>query len=111
MVTWKKAVMALVGAGAVVGGGWWVAQKSAGPGLPSSAEISGEQAAFALLDCKARLFDGSPAIALSFTQPLDAKQDFGALVTAQEGAAPTASDGKKVAPAEASFKPVAARWV
>ncbi|MGM9481979.1 alpha-2-macroglobulin family protein [Roseateles sp. NT4] len=111
MVTWKKAVMALVGAGAVLGGGWWVAQRQSGPALPSSAEIGGEQAAFALLDCKARLFDGSPAIALSFTQPLDAKQDFGALVTAQEGAAPTVKDDKKVPAPDASFKPLAARWV
>jgi len=114
MVAWKKAVMALVGAGAVVAGGWWVAQRqsgSSGGSLPSSAEIGGEQAAFALLDCKARLFDGSPAIALSFTQPLDAKQDFGALVTAEEGPAPVTADGKKVPVANVSYKPLAARWV
>ncbi|RZI97852.1 MAG: hypothetical protein EOP39_27560, partial [Rubrivivax sp.] len=75
MVAWKKAVMALVGVGVAAGAGWWAWQKQPGSALPSSAEIGGEQAAFALLDCKARLFDGSPAIALSFTQPLDAKQD------------------------------------
>lgn len=111
MVAWKKAVLALVGAGAVAGAGWWAWQHKAGPGLPSSAEIGGEQAAFALLDCKARLLDGSPAIALSFTQPLDGKQDFGALVTAQEGAAPTVEGDKKTPPPDASFKPLAARWV
>jgi alpha-2-macroglobulin len=111
MVAWKKAVMALVGVGALAGTGWWAWQRQDGPGLPSSAEIGGEQAAFALLDCKARLFDGSPAIALSFTQPLDAKQDFGALVTAQEGAAPTVEGDKKTPPPATSFKPLAARWV
>jgi alpha-2-macroglobulin len=111
MVAWKKAVMALVGAGAVAGAGWWIWQKQSSPGLPSSAEIGGEQAAFALLDCKARLFDGSPAIALSFTQPLDGRQDFAALVTAQEGAAPTVDGDKKTPPPDASFKPLAARWV
>ncbi|HEY8879424.1 MAG TPA: alpha-2-macroglobulin [Roseateles sp.] len=111
MVAWKKAVMAVVGAAAVVGGGWWVAQKQSGPALPSSAEIAGEQAAFALLDCRARLFDGSPAIAVSFTQPLDGKQDFGALVTALEGPAPTVEGDKKTPPADSAFKPVAARWV
>ena len=111
MVAWKKAVTALVGVVAVVGGGWWASQKLGQPALPSSAEIGGEQAAFALLDCKARLFDGSPAIALSFTQPLDARQDFGALVTAQEGAAPTVEGDKKTPAPDASFKPLAARWV
>jgi len=112
MVAWKKVVLGLVGAAVVVGGGWWAAQKFGQPALPSSAEIGGEQTAFALLDCKARLFDGAPAIALSFTQPLDGKQDFGALVNALEGAAPTVGDDNQKKPApDASFKPLAARWV
>lgn len=111
MVAWQKVVLGVVGAVAVVAGGWWAAQKLGSPSLPSSAEVGGEQAAFALLDCKPRLFDGAPAIAISFTQPLDGKQDFGALVTAQEGGAPTETDGKKVPAADASYKPVAARWV
>ncbi|MGQ3093636.1 MAG: alpha-2-macroglobulin family protein [Roseateles sp.] len=111
MVAWKKAVMALVGVGVLAGAGWWAWQKQSEPSLPSSAEIGGEQAAFALLDCKARLFDGSPAIALSFTQPLAPRQDFGALVTAQEGAAPMVEGDKKTLPPAASFKPLPARWV
>ncbi|MFT7775973.1 alpha-2-macroglobulin family protein [Roseateles sp.] len=112
MVAWKKAVMALVGAGAVAGAGWWAWHEHAGPDLTSSAEI-GEQAAFALMDCRPRLLDGSPAIAVSFTQPLDSRQDFGALVAAQEGAAPTKSehDGKTTPAPDSSFKPLAARWV
>lgn len=110
MVAWKKAVMALVGVGALAGAGWWAWQRQAGPALPSSAEV-GAQAAFALLDCKPHLLDGSPAIALSFTQPLDARQDFGALVTALEGAAPAGEGAHRAPPPDASFKPLAARWV
>ncbi|MBV8034531.1 alpha-2-macroglobulin [Roseateles sp.] len=110
MVAWQKAVLGLVGAGVVAGAGWWAWQRSAGPGLPSSAEV-GEQTAFALMDCKPRLLDGSPAIAVSFTQPLDSRQDFGALVTAQEGAAPAGAGDRKTPPPDASFKPLAARWV
>jgi uncharacterized protein YfaS (alpha-2-macroglobulin family) len=111
MVAWQKAVLGLVGAGVVAGAAWWGWQKYGGRGLPSSAEI-GNDAAFALMDCKPRLLDGSPAIAVSFTQPLDARQDFGALVTALEGAAPTTTDdGKKTPPPETSFQPLAARWV
>ena len=112
MVAWKKALLGLVGAAAVVGGGWWVAQKAGQGSLPSSAEIGGEQAAFALLGCKARMFDGSPAIALNFTQPLDGRQDFGALVSALEGPGPAkADDGSSKPPADTAFKPLAARWV
>lgn len=111
MVAWKKAVMALVGAGVVVGAGWWVAQKQSGPGLPSSAEVGAEEAAFAFTECKARLFDGSPAIAVMFTQALDRKQDFDKLVSAQEGDAPKVQGSTKTFPLENTLKPVDARWV
>ncbi|MBY0368055.1 MAG: alpha-2-macroglobulin family protein [Burkholderiaceae bacterium] len=106
----KAAVAAVVVTGAAVAGyvGW---QYSRAPSLPSSAEI-GAEAAFAFTECKARLFDGSPAIAVVFTQPLDPKQDFGKLLAASEGDAPkTKDDGSKTPPADASFKPLAARWV
>ena len=111
MVGWKKTVLGLVGAAAVVAGGWWVSQRSGAPDLPSRAEVGGETAAFELLDCKPRLFDGAPAIAVSFTQPLDGRQDFAALVTALEGGAPTGEGARKKAPADNTFKPLAARWV
>lgn len=111
MVGWQKAVLGLVGAAAVIGGGWWASQKLGGPALPSSADLGGETAAFALLDCTPRLFDGAPAIAVSFTQPLDGKQDFGALVTALEGGAPSGEAPNKTAPPDNTFKPLAARWV
>ena len=85
----KAAVAAVVVTGAAVAGyvGW---QYSRAPSLPSSAEI-GAEAAFAFTECKARLFDGSPAIAVVFTQPLDPKQDFGKLLAASEGDAPKLS--------------------
>lgn len=111
MVGWQKAVLGLVGAAAVIGGGWWASQKLGGPAQPNTAEVGGDTAAFALLDCKPRLFDGAPAIAVSFTQPLDGKQDFAALVTALEGGAPSGEGAEKKAPADNTFKPLAARWV
>ncbi|MDR7335632.1 alpha-2-macroglobulin [Roseateles asaccharophilus] len=111
----KKAVVAaVVVAGAAVAGyfGW---QHFKTPGLPSSAEVGAEEAAFSFSECKARLFDGSPAIAVMFTQALDAKQDFGKLLTASEGEAPKRRNDGTVdpnnKPADASFKPLAARWV
>ncbi|MFG6414407.1 alpha-2-macroglobulin [Roseateles sp. DC23W] len=110
----KAAAAAVVVAGAAVAGyfGW---QHFKQPGLPSSAEVGAEEAAFAFSECKARLFDGSPAIAVMFTQALDPRQDFGKLLTASEGDAPQRRDDggadPNSKPAEASFKPLAARWV
>ncbi len=62
---------------------------------PSRVEVGSAQP-FALAECKARLFDGAPAIAVMFTQPLARSQDFAKLVKASEG------DGAK---------PMDARWV
>ncbi|MCE4540090.1 alpha-2-macroglobulin family protein [Pelomonas sp. P7] len=111
----KAALAAVVVAGAAAAG-WWGWQRSQQPSQPSSAEIGAEEAAFAFSECKARLFDGSPAIALMFTQALDRKQDFNALLTAAEGtpgpkADPNDPASKAGPPDPASFKPVAGRWV
>lgn len=96
----KLGLAALVLAGAA-GGAWWSWERW-GPGsgseIGATAEIGGEQT-FAFGDCKPRMFDGSPAIAISFTQPLARGQDFGKLFAA--------SEGEKAAEA----KPLAARWV
>ncbi|MDD5030876.1 MAG: MG2 domain-containing protein, partial [Rhodoferax sp.] len=84
---------------AVAGGvGWYGWQSGSQPELASSADIGSEQA-FALADCKARMFDGSPAIAVSFTQALDRSQDFAKLVKASEGERADQA------------KPLEARWV
>jgi uncharacterized protein YfaS (alpha-2-macroglobulin family) len=82
----------------------WQSQGTRGAGSSGStpsnrAEIAGSAQPFALADCKPRLFDGAPAIALSFTQPLARSQDWGKLVKATEG------ENK------ASAKPVESRWV
>lgn len=107
-----KAAAAAAFVAAAAAAGYFAWQRHQAPSLPSSAEIGSEQA-FAFSECKARLFDGSPAIAVVFTQPLDPKQDFGALLSASEGDAPKAKDdgSVKTPPADASFKPLAARWV
>lgn len=110
----QGALAAVVVVGAAAAGGWWFTHRA--PALPSSAEIGAEEAAFAFSECKARLLDGSPAIAVMFTQALDRRQDFGTLLTAQEGtpgakADPDDPNSKAAPPDPASFKPLAARWV
>lgn len=109
-----QGAIAAVVVAAAAAGGWWATHRS--PALPSSAEIGAEEAAFSFTECKARLLDGSPAIAVMFTQALDRRQDFGALLTAAEGTPGRRADpddpSSKAAPADpASFKPLAARWV
>ena len=109
----QGAITAVVVAGAAAAG-WWATHRA--PAMPSSAEIGAEEAAFAFSECKARLLDGSPAIAVMFTQALDRRQDFSTLLTAAEGTPGTKADpndpSTKAKPADpASFKPLAARWV
>lgn len=109
----QGAIAAVVVAGAAAAG-WWATHRA--PAIPSSAEIGAEEAAFAFSECKARLLDGSPAIAVMFTQALDRRQDFSTLLTAAEGAPGIKADpndpSSKATPADpASFKPLAARWV
>ena len=76
--------------------GWWQFGRS--DDKASRVEIGSAQP-FALVDCKARLFDGSPAVALMFSQPLARNQDWGQLLKASEGDKAQSS------------RPVAARWV
>jgi alpha-2-macroglobulin len=93
-----KIGLAAVAVAAAAGLGWYGWNASQTSDLGSSADIVSEQA-FAFADCKARMFDGSPAIAVGFTQPLDRGQDFAKLVKASEG---ERSD---------QAKPLEARWV
>ena len=77
---------------------WAGRQWQPGSASPSQVEI-GAQQPFAWVDCKARLFDGAPAVAVMFTQPLARSQDWGKLLKASEGEA------------QASARPLDARWV
>ena len=88
------AVTALVALAAALG--WW----RFGHHIvsPSRVEVGSAQP-FALVDCKARLFDGSPAVAITFTQPLSRSQDWAKLLKASEGDKPE------------SARPVDSRWV
>ncbi|NML17675.1 alpha-2-macroglobulin family protein [Azohydromonas caseinilytica] len=55
-----------------IGAWWWHEQRlSAAP-----AALSDPDAPFTTLDCKPRLLDDRPALAVVFSQPVDARQDF-----------------------------------
>ncbi len=94
----KRLMGAAVGALVSLLAIWGAWQWKSGSDLPSQVEIGSEQP-FAWVDCKARLLDGAPAVAVMFSQPLSRSQDWGKLLKATEGeSAQTA-------------KPVEARWV
>ncbi|MFG6449366.1 alpha-2-macroglobulin [Roseateles sp. BYS180W] len=95
-----KAVGALGVAAALLAGGWWGWKQ--GPGQVTGEGEEGSAAAFALVDCKPRMFDGAPALAVSFTQPLARDQDFARLLSASES-------GPDERPEQA--QPLAGRWV
>ena len=105
---------------ATAGAGFLVWQRLQAPPLPSAVEV-GSASPFALVDCRARLFDGAPAIAVSFTQPLARSQDWQGLAKAFEGdAAPAEADeeGRRKPKAERkpldgkpATQPVEPRWV
>lgn len=61
--------------------GWLLAGK---PGGSTPGELSAEGVAFEVVDAAHRELDGSPALALSFTLPLDAKSDLGQFVQVLE---------------------------
>lgn len=115
-----KIALALVVAIVLAGAGWFGWQHGRSPELPSQVDV-GSAAPFALADCRARLFDGAPAIAVMFTQPLARQQDWKDVARAFEGDAPPAEtddEGRRVRKPDAkpldgkaATKPVEARWV
>jgi hypothetical protein len=68
-------------------------------GEVSALAETGTSEPFAWVDCKPRLLDGTPAVAVMFTQPLARSQDWGKLVKASEGDQPETAT------------PVSPRWV
>ena len=82
---WNKGVgtmplVALVAAVAAVAG--WLFLGKADTQAPG--ELSADGVAFEVVDAAHREFDGSPALALSFSLPLDAKADIGQFLQVME---------------------------
>ena len=69
-----KRILATVAGLIVVAAIWAGWQWQQGSALPSQVQVGSEQP-FAWVDCKARLFDGAPAVAVMFSQPLARSQD------------------------------------
>lgn len=95
--------------------GWWYTQS----GGTSNRPDAGSAQAFALAGCKPHLFDGTPAVALMFTQPLSRSQDWGRLLkvslVVDSEVFPNNRPGQKAAPPagapDPSSTPVEGRWV
>ncbi|MDI1258487.1 alpha-2-macroglobulin [Aquabacterium sp.] len=76
----------------------WLKQK---PATASSVAVNDPQE-FTLADCKPRMLDGSPAVAVMFTQPLARSQDFSRSIKAFERAEGESED---------EARPLKGRWV
>jgi hypothetical protein len=89
-----SAAVAVSVTAAAIWGGWQLLH-------PSESQTTTDRNAepFAWVDCKPRLLDGSPAVAVMFTQPLARSQDWGKLAKATEGDKPETAT------------PVPPRWV
>ena len=108
MTTRSKVFVALLGflLLAAAGIGWYLQPAGADR---HRADVGSPQP-FALAECKARLFDGVPAVALMFTQPLARSQDWGKLI--QTSLAGSAADAAKPASAtQGGAAVVEPRWV
>lgn len=77
---WLMGGAAAAVAGAVLLGGWLFKQHTS-----NTDPTDGSDEPFAWVDCKPRLLDGSPAVAVTFTQPLARGQNWDKLVQASEG--------------------------
>jgi alpha-2-macroglobulin len=108
MTARSKAIAALLGVLILASGGiWWYLQPMATE--RNQADVGSPQP-FALADCKARLFDGVPAVALMFTQPLARSQDWGKLIQTTLTDS-TAAAGKKPDTSAQAGAVVEPRWV
>ncbi|MDX3904216.1 MAG: alpha-2-macroglobulin [Pigmentiphaga sp.] len=80
----RAAAWAVAGAvllAAVAGSAWWAGRHAGGRvEAPQAPELVGTADPFAWIDCKTRVFDESLALAITFSQPLDRRQDLGALL-------------------------------
>jgi len=114
-----KLALAAAALAATAAVGYLVWQRDQTPPLPSAVDV-GSAAPFALADCRARLFDGAPAIAVTFTQPLARSQDWKNVarafegdalpVVAQEQGQPASAERKPI-DGKTATRPVEGRWV
>ncbi|WP_157271030.1 alpha-2-macroglobulin family protein [Azohydromonas aeria] len=84
------AIVALLAVAALVAAWWW---QQGRPPAEAPTALSDPDAPFSALDCKPRLLDDRPALAVVFSQPVDRRQNFNdALRVVDLG--PAAADGE-----------------
>ncbi|WP_332875866.1 alpha-2-macroglobulin family protein [Massilia sp. S19_KUP03_FR1] len=106
----KKAVIALtIVTLAVAGAATWKMKKTRDERAPTGAAIlPAASSVFAISSCTSKLHDDRPALALMFTDSVDASQALDKLIVVRDQGIPDDKDPVKAAPAE---KPVAGGWI
>ena len=109
MTTRSKAFAALLGVLLVAAAAvWWYLQPA---GADRRQADVGSPPPFALVECKAKLLDGVPAVALMFTRPLARSQDWGKLIQTTLADNAPAAEKNSDSPAQGRAAAVEARWV
>ena len=100
---WIGIVASVAAASVLAVGGWWLYQRQHTVTAPALAADPGQP--FAAIECKPRLFDDQPALAVVFTQPVDGRQklddlirvtDLGSVAPGPKPAAASQPEGKIV---------------
>jgi hypothetical protein len=112
--TGRNVLLAIFVAAAVAAGvyGVWKHVSALRP-APDRGEFQPVSGELTVLDCRSRLFDESPAIAVAFSHALERKQGFDRLLTVSDHgpAQPEREDGKPAPAKPVEGRPVGGNWV
>jgi uncharacterized protein YfaS (alpha-2-macroglobulin family) len=105
---WIGIVASVAAASVLAVGGWWLYQRQHPVTAPALAADPGQP--FAAIECKPRLFDDQPALAVVFTQPVDGRQKLDDLIRVTD-LGPVAPGPKPAAASQPEGKIVQGAWV
>ena len=105
---WIGIVASVAAASVLAVGGWWLYQRQHTVTAPALAADPGQP--FAAIECKPRLFDDQPALAVVFTQPVDGRQKLDDLIRVTD-LGPVAPGPKPAAASQPEGKIVQGAWV
>lgn len=112
--TGRNVLVVFLLAAALAAGGYalWKTFSAVGP-AGERAELLPVSGDMVVIDCKSRLFDESPAIAVAFSHPVERKQGFDKLISVTDHgpAQPGQKEGKPAAARPVEGKPVSGNWV
>jgi uncharacterized protein YfaS (alpha-2-macroglobulin family) len=105
----RNLFIALLALAVLAAGGWWWQRHRAAPS-EAVGVVADPNEPFKALDCKPRLFDDRPALAVVFSQPVDAKQNLAEFMKVVD-LGPAPGEDKRLLADKSSEKVIPAAWV